>query len=189
MRAAYRIASYVMVPVRAQLAEFFHSIFDKASPDGISPGARTAAGRAARRVALAVLLAVPLLTAAAAALPLVGGQEYAASLPYAVVLIPAIGLRGFHYLYGDLLVAAQRPRLRVLAQAVGLGLPLLACFVLVQFLGLWGAVLATAVGEVMAVLVMRRFAHRLLATPAQTAAAPVKEVAEHAGAGSSRNQG
>jgi len=153
---AFRVASYVLFPARAVLGRFMPAIF-KAGTDDAQELPRIA--RAARRQLFgAVLLSGPVLAVAALCLPLVLGSRYSAAVPMAIVMIPLLGIRGVHWIYGDILVALGRVRTRLAAQFMALVVPLACYFGLSPLLGAWGAVIATGIGEAVTILWMRRFA-------------------------------
>ena len=160
--AAYRLASYVLVPVRAVLAEFAPALFARGG--GQEPDwslVRAAVGRA---LLAAVVVAPPLCLAAVLA-PRVLGAEYQDMAPLALVLVPALALRGVQYVLGDVLTATGRVRRRLAAQTACLVVPLGACVLLVPPLGAWGAVAASVLGELLAVGLLWAWARRGSATP------------------------
>lgn len=158
--AAYRLGSYVMVPVRGVLAEFAPALFR--ATRGAEPGppqwhqVRSAVGR----VLVAVGLAVPPLYVGALLAPRLLGPSYADLARYALVLVPALGLRGVHYVFGDVLTATGRARERLAAQGASVLVPLGACSLLIPPFGAWGAVWATLLGEVLAVVLLWSWARR-----------------------------
>jgi O-antigen/teichoic acid export membrane protein len=155
---AYRIASYILFPSRAVMGRFMPAIFKegcKPAPDW------PAVVREARRELVSMLgLAAPVLVAASLAAPLVLGRRYANAEPMAVALIPLLALRGFHWIYGDVLVAVGRVRSRLVGQVASLVVPMVAYVALIPSLGAWGAVLGTGVGEAIAIAFMREIALR-----------------------------
>jgi O-antigen/teichoic acid export membrane protein len=160
--AAYRVSSYVLVPVRAVLARRMPQMF-KAGANRDERQLLLAKAAARRDLAVAVLIGGVLLSFAAVSLPFLAGEEYQAAVPLALVLIPVLGLRGFQYMYGDVLVAAGSVRLRLLAQSVAFIFPAVAYIVLIPLLGAWGAVAGTAVGEVAAIVTLAILARRAIA--------------------------
>ncbi|HZU49104.1 MAG TPA: hypothetical protein VFA16_17895, partial [Mycobacterium sp.] len=173
---AYRIASYVLFPSRAVLGRFMPAVF-RAGPSVTSEW-RDLVRKTQKELAGMLLLTMPPLIGGALLLPLVLGQRYAASVPMAITLIPLLGLRGLHWIYGDILVAIGRIRLRLVAQCISLIIPLVAYVVLIQVMASWGAVIATGLGEVLAILCMRGIAIKAMRLDSgidgsATAAAPI----------------
>lgn len=152
--AAYRLGSYVMVPVRGVLAEFAPALFR--ATHGAEPGPQVwqQVRSAVARVLVAVGVAIPPLYAGAMLAPRLLGPGYADLSAYALVLVPALGLRGVHYVFGDVLTATGRVRRRLAAQGASVLLPLVACVLLIPAWGAWGAVWATLLGEVLAVVLL-----------------------------------
>lgn len=158
--AAYRLASYLLVPVRAVLAQSYPEMLRLGASDPLAVW--QAAGRAARRsVLVGAATALP-LTGAALLLPTVAGTGYAGTAPLVLALAPALGLRGAHYAYADVLTVLGHQRVRAAAQLVSFSLPLAAYVLLIPRAGAWGAVVATGLGEVATVLVMAGLGRRLL---------------------------
>ncbi len=160
--AGYRLASYVLVPTRGVLGRFLPSLF---APGGTSQDQMLSNLRAIRRRLVITSLPVAgVLSMTALALPVVLGPEYLASQGLALALIPCLALRGHHYVYGDLLAALGRARIRLFGQLISAALPLLAYLLLIPALGSWGAVIATLLGELATISLMRRLAESALST-------------------------
>ena len=160
--AGYRIASYVLVPTRAVVSRHVPRFFERSA----SSSAVLAEARAAARRDLCLMVACGALGLAAVAIvaPWLLGAGYADARPIALLLIPVLAVRGFHWIDGEMLTVRGRIRTRLLAQGAALGIPLLAYLVLVPRYGVAGAVAATLLGEVLALVVMRRLAARVLAS-------------------------
>ncbi len=90
------------------------------------------------------------------------GDEYADSTFVALALVPALALRGFHFALGDMLTAVGRVRTRLACQIVSVVIPVTAYLVLIPLYGMAGAVVATALGEVVTLAVMYRMVRRTI---------------------------
>jgi O-antigen/teichoic acid export membrane protein len=156
--AAYRLVSYVLVPVRGVLAQSYPAML-ALGPDDPSGVWRTAVAAARRSTFVGCVAALP-LAAAAALLPSVAGDAYRGSAVLVLALSPALSLRGAHYAFADVLTVLGRQRVRAAAQVASFALPVGAYLWLIPLWGAWGAVAATALGEIVTVSVMAAVGRR-----------------------------
>lgn len=159
--AGYRMAGYVFFAVRAALAVTLPGML-AAGLVGDGRALRKLRSQAVRTVAISVACVAPVVALGAILLPVLLGQEYVASQLIALALLPALSLRGLHYANADVLTAAGRLSTRLGAQVIGFLAPGVLLIWLVPTLGVWGAILATAIGEGLAALLMWRLASNVL---------------------------
>lgn len=164
--AAYRVASYILVPTRGVLTRYVPRLFGQAAAD--PAGMLEVRRKTAHQLRFVLVIAGGALGLLTVPAPWIVGSGYRGVRPYALVLIPLLALRGFHYMWGDMLTALGRVRVRLAAQVLSLSIPVAAYFALIPLIGIWGAVVATGVGEVTTILVMSALAHRALGQATST---------------------
>lgn len=151
--AAYRIAVYALVPMRAGLARNQTDLLHGA------PAVPTVLA-AQRSIAARAALVVPALLAASLALPMVD-DGFGQSPVLALVLVPALAVRAVHFAWGDGVLAMSSAATRLATQLWSMVLPVTCLLVLVPVAGVWGAAVGTAVAEVSTVVFMRSRVRRL----------------------------
>lgn len=144
--AAYQLVDMAWVPMRALLAAAYPRMF-RHGAQGMSELAPFVARLAGPALGYSVAVSVAL----AAGAPLVVhvlGDEYADAVPILRLLAGLVVLRCLYYLAADMLTGLGRQGARTAIQVGVLALNVTLNLVLIPVYGVWGAVVATLVSEV-----------------------------------------
>ncbi len=125
--------SAVMAPAVASAADTAH-------------GARRLASGARITVALAIVLCLILTALTPVALVIFFGELFRASIPAALVLIPAAGILGFNLVLQEGLRGMGRPYAVLRGELAGLAVTVVALAVMLRPMGIMGAAIASLLG-------------------------------------------
>lgn len=117
-----------------------------ASAMDVAHGARRLAAGTRVTSALAIVICITLAVVTPIAIPILFGERFRASIPAALVLIPAAGVLGLNQVLQEGLRGLGRPYAVLRAELVGLAVTAVALIVMLWPLGIMGAALASLGG-------------------------------------------
>ncbi|EYR62950.1 hypothetical protein N866_04085 [Actinotalea ferrariae CF5-4] len=145
---AYRMASIAYLPVLAVLQTTFYRFFAAGAEGGLPATAALGRRLAKPLLAYGVLASVGLVVCAPL-VPVLVGEQYRPSVPLLMLLAPLVLVKVVQSLTGDVLTGAGFQHVRTRCVAIAAGVNVATNLVLIPVLGLYGAIIATAVAEVL----------------------------------------
>jgi len=161
---AYRLSTVAYLPVLAVLQSTFPRFFAAGAEGGLRATVALARRLATPLLAYGAVAAVGLV-AAAPLVPVLVGEEYRDAVPLLMLLAPLVLVKVVQSVTGDALTGAGRQGARTRCVAVAAGVNVALNLALIPLLGLAGALVATAVAEVLQAALLVLTVRRALRGP------------------------